>query len=150
MMYFQIHNHLENMNDYYKSEINNEINNDCIICLEKTTNKLCKSSLTKVEEKLMKKICICECYVHENCLVLWLTKCEKCPICRNNFELVIVDEEFYLYYPVFLFLVYNYKNALRKFFTIIRNFIILSYVSCSLVFFIHIGMKVCIIILKNV
>jgi len=146
MMYFQIHNNLENMNDYYKSDINSE----CIVCLEKTTNKLCKSSTTSVQEKLMKKNCICEFYAHENCLVTWLTKCEKCPICRNNFELVIINEENYVFYPVFLFLVCDYKKQLIKCVNLVKNLFIALYVSFSLILFVHIGVQALIIILKNV
>ena len=84
MAYFQIHNHLEFDTIFYEKNI--ELSNDgmCVICLESSNEKLSTCVFLNSENVSLKKICFCDCVLHQKCLNPWLYKCQSCPICRKK------------------------------------------------------------------
>jgi len=95
MIYFQTHNHITDSGPtkFDKNDISKEklldftLAEDCIICLEKSNEKL--SVLVKDDNFDFEKTCECDCYVHETCLDEWLEKRDMCPICRDKWPLLL-------------------------------------------------------------
>jgi len=94
MIYFQVHNHIDSHeNRLDKNDLNEErdidfvLSEDCIICLEKSNEKL---STLVMRDFDFEKTCQCDCYVHESCLIEWLDKSDMCPICREKWASLFV------------------------------------------------------------
>ena len=84
-------------------QIKNIFNESCIICLDNfqeeeqnkqnkqnnKENKEDKNTLKKEEEKIEEKTTVLECghKFHDNCIINWLKKNNKCPICRINLNI---------------------------------------------------------------
>jgi hypothetical protein len=96
MAYFQIHNHLEFSPMFFENNetlLNNEASSNdgaCVICLEQTSKKLSACIFLNSENVSLKKICSCDCVVHQECLNQWLCKSESCPICRKKMSSSII------------------------------------------------------------
>jgi hypothetical protein len=90
MAYFQIHNHLEFEPIFF--EKNEDLLKDgvCVICLEETNTKLSMCSFLNLENVSLKKICSCDCLVHQKCLNPWLYKNQSCPICRKKMSSSVI------------------------------------------------------------
>ena len=109
----------------------NNINNDnndnikeCIICFEKPKsifNKLIKLK----DQSIYKTNCICNPYLHNECLQKWININNKCPICR---EYIIIKKNRYLiiinYLACLSIIIYNIVIFLFLFYYL--HFIILS------------------------
>jgi hypothetical protein len=84
---------------------------DCVICLHKTiqreypielTNALFRkhhsyisADASNIENDYLhlKKMCICNCYLHQSCLDKWLANKLECPICRSHLLYVNANED---------------------------------------------------------
>jgi hypothetical protein len=90
MAYFQIHNHLEFSPMLFEN--NETLLNDgvCVICLEQTNKKLSTCIFLNSENVSLKKICSCDCVIHQKCLNPWLYKSQSCPICRKKMSSSII------------------------------------------------------------
>lgn len=97
-MYFQISNHyfekLEDLDELNNSEhsmsselsddssndlLIEEIDNDCLICLE--IKDKTETDCIKLQNDLYIKECLCDGWIHYYCLDIWYIKNHKCPIC---------------------------------------------------------------------
>lgn len=139
MIYFQIYNHLDSDNDFSESETNNIENvkyYECIICLEKNTEefkiiKLSNALLTNKENTNLEKKCLCESFIHQYCLDIWVKKGESCPICRDKFNRIIIKptENKTTYFSIkntYFFIILS--NFVKNLFTGFYVFILLTFV----------------------
>jgi len=68
------------------------IKKECFICLEDiSVNELNKNKLNS--QNLFIKNCLCDGFVHNNCLKKWFDKNRSCPICR---KLVVIKNCVYI------------------------------------------------------
>jgi len=84
---------------------------DCVICLHKTiqseypielTNALFRKNYSYISADAsniendylhLKKMCICNCYLHQSCLDKWLANKLECPICRSHLLYINANED---------------------------------------------------------
>ena len=81
-MYFGVIDH------YVDNEIrikpkNNEDVNECFVCYEVEKGYELRP-LKLNEQNGYTKQCVCDGFIHQQCLDKWVRKTEKCPICRNE------------------------------------------------------------------
>lgn len=72
----------DNINNCNKSFNTNELD-ICFICLENENEN--KNKLIKLNNHyLFTKVCVCDGWVHNNCLKCWYDNIKTCPICREQ------------------------------------------------------------------
>jgi len=112
---------------YYNDEISSNI---CFICYE-IENDIGDRTIQINSKEDYIKICICNLWVHNNCLNKWYENSNVCPICRSQ-----VNKKFplniFLYlnnYYIILFTNFsrNYNNIIRFFLTLIFIFYTFQY-----------------------
>lgn len=77
-----------------KASRKKEENTECLICLEKTDPNLSQTQkFASIIEKKMDlfKECKCDCWVHDACLEVWISKKGSCIICRKYFTVLQHD-----------------------------------------------------------
>jgi hypothetical protein len=86
-MYFHTTNHyfekLEDLDELTNSELSEdsieEIDNDCLICLE--IKDKTETDCIKLRNDIYIKECFCDGWIHYYCLDVWYISNRKCPIC---------------------------------------------------------------------
>jgi hypothetical protein len=161
-MYFQTYNHQDFAENYdiFKKQMDekndekekdNETNNTCIVCLERTDLKLSEMKFKNHENQILQKNCSCECYAHNECLNVWILTKESCPICRDKLNIYMFDDTFYGY-PFILFYFSNENTFINKFNQKIYaafEFFKRIYFYLALTFVLNINYKIISIVVKN-
>ena len=87
-MYFRVTDHYENSENNETVDDNEEINKnenqiECFVCYEFKTERREKPIKLYSQNYYVKK-CICDGFIHKECLDKWVKQNGTCPICRNN------------------------------------------------------------------
>jgi uncharacterized CHY-type Zn-finger protein len=95
-------------NYYFDDEEYEYENNICFICFENELES--KFLLTKLKNQhFYIKICLCDGWIHSECLTCWYNMKQTCPICRKHMiELIKQHDDTYLN-KITLFFDYNYN-----------------------------------------
>ena len=110
-MFYSIHSHdmidtieqniyqsKKNNNEESDNKQDNELDNECLICLDKYygENKFKTYSLIQLINHYhinLIKTCECNTYVHNDCLTEWLSRKMSCMICRKKINIIRIDNE---------------------------------------------------------
>jgi hypothetical protein len=114
----------------YKKTKNISENKECLICLErrhkrKEANLL--SLLIEEKENLVKD-CECECFVHDACLEIWLSKNMSCIICRNSYNIKNFEPESFVEIQVTTYNIRYFSNKLIKAYFLIKKLFFIFFV----------------------
>jgi len=80
-----------------KDNDENELDNECLICLDKYYGDDKSKTYTLIElinhgHINLIKNCECNTYVHNDCLTEWLSKKMSCIICRRRINIIKIDD----------------------------------------------------------
>lgn len=143
-MIFRVCEHYENsdQNNNQNSDQNNNIadKKECFICFEDESGNMCKIIDLK-EQTICIKNCLCNGYIHVECLKIWVDIHNSCPVCRKTvLEMNKIVFIVYKYSPVCINIYLNVKKIGIKFLSLL-TFIILLYFTLDYFF--------TIVVLKN-
>jgi hypothetical protein len=98
--------------DHYLTDtdtiVENDIPNECFICLEKETLRSKIMQLREIEKWNYIKKCDCSGSIHLKCLAKWYIIQKKCPICRQLINKLVNKKETMYYSNDFLQIILFY------------------------------------------
>ena len=110
--------------DQYEKE--EQENTECLICLEKTDSTLSKTQKFVsiiAKRKIFFKECKCDCWVHDGCVEVWISRKGSRIICRKYFTVLRHDtsqqEELYSSQNWYIHFVAIHVNILFPVFTLV-------------------------------
>jgi hypothetical protein len=124
---FSENDYLENDDKYSSKKCKERCetfeNKECLICLEKKHERKEPNLLSLLIEKKenIVKECECECFVHDACLEIWLSKNMSCIICRNTYNIQNFEAETFVEIQVTTYNIRYFSNKLIKAYLIIKK-----------------------------